>query len=323
MSFSKIVLPLDGSRFAEQSLPHARLLAHAYGSRVLLLHILYTEAFAVEVCADSVDWRLHRLEMQAYLKRIADQLSCSGIQATYHVIDGRPAEQIIEFAHEHIADLIVLCAYGYGGVSQFPLGSTAQKVMSVPGSSYLVVRPQATPASTAQIGYRRILVPVDGSQRSEWAVGMAADLARTQNAELILLQVIQVPEILRRTPMSPEENALSSRFVEINRRAAEHNLADLRKHFSKDISLRTFLRVSPTISSVIQQIATDENVDLIALSAHGGTEPPISSSGSVCRSILAYGHLPVLVFQDQPRGIINQDLAHNEEDRSPRKAYGM
>jgi nucleotide-binding universal stress UspA family protein len=320
MAFKRILVPLDGSQLSEEALPHARRLARVFDAQVVLLHVLRTQPSAVEACADSVDWRLHRLEILSYLKRLAEQFSQQGIETKYHTTEGRPAEQVVEFACENDIDLMVLSAYGWGGVTQFPFGSTVHKILSVPCASQLVIRP-GQPVS-ADAGYRRILVPVDGSQRAEWAAGLAATVARAQNAELILLQVVAVPEMLRRTPMTPEELRLRNQLVDLNRTAAERYLAELANRLQNGARIRQHLLVSPTVGSAIQHLAEQEHVDLIALSAHGGSECA-DSSGSVCRSILLHSQVPVLVFQDQPQHTINEDQLPHMESRGAQTVYGM
>jgi nucleotide-binding universal stress UspA family protein len=90
MTFKRILIPLDGSQLAEESLPHAEHLAHAFNSEVMLLHVLGTQPSDTEACADSVDWRLRPLEPLGYLKRIANQFVQAGINARYNVTEGRP-----------------------------------------------------------------------------------------------------------------------------------------------------------------------------------------------------------------------------------------
>src|SRR3546814_12147968 len=68
--------------------------------------------------------------------------------------------------------LVVLCAYGWGGTSEFPFGGTVHKVLASTEIAYLLVRPGGG-AGEAQ-PYRRVLVPLDGSRGAEWAVTLAA-----------------------------------------------------------------------------------------------------------------------------------------------------
>src|SRR3546814_17076678 len=65
--------------------------------------------------------------------------------------------------------LVVLCAYGWGGTSEFPFGGTVHKVLASTEIAYLLVRPGGG-AGEAQ-PYRRVLVPLDGSRSEARRVG--------------------------------------------------------------------------------------------------------------------------------------------------------
>ena len=64
--------------------------------------------------------------------------------------------------------------------------------------------------------------------------------------------------------------------------------------------VRTRLVVNDNIPMTIYQLADEEAVDLIVLSAHGYTGEPLWPYGSVTNSLIAYSIHPVLVVQDLP-----------------------
>jgi nucleotide-binding universal stress UspA family protein len=297
MSFRRILVPLDGSPLAEEALPHAMRLARASAAIVTLLHVLPTRSSADPInadSADSVDWRMRRLEMLGYLRRVAVPLQKAGIGVEFHVSEGRPAEQILDFCRSREIDLIILGAYGWGGVSEFPFGSTVQKMLSVPGASQLVVRPGR--GDTGDGRYRRILVPVDGSQRADWVVSMARELAQAQDAELVLLQVVQLPEMPRRIPATAAEDEQRKRWVEMSSSAARRYLEELAGRIGGG-KARLELTVSGSVAAAIQETAEQTGSDLIVIGAHGAAGPGIFC-GSVCRSVLLGCRQPVLVLQD-------------------------
>src|SRR3546814_12091304 len=78
--------------------------------------------------------------------------------------------------------LVVLCAYGWGGTSEFPFGGTVHKVLASTEIAYLLVRPGGG-AGEAQ-PYRRVLVPFDGSRGAEWGVTLAASIPLHVEADI-------------------------------------------------------------------------------------------------------------------------------------------
>ncbi|SDK18401.1 universal stress protein [Microbulbifer yueqingensis] len=300
MPFKHILLPLDGSHLAEEAIAHAMALARQNGAEVHLLHVQKSESHADDQAVDPVDWRLRRAELTSYLKRLAARMSSEGIAVTLTVVEGRPAEQIVEYCETASIDLIVLTAYGKGGLSRFAFGSTAQKVFSGAGRSFLLLRPGEPPADAEGAGYRRILVSMDGSPRSEWVACEVASMARGQDVELILLQVIAIPDMPRRMPITREEHATREKFVECNRRAAIAYLEEIARQLQNGIKVRPRLVVAQNVAERIYAIAAEEHADLIAMSAQDWQSATGQATGNICHTVMSHSSLPVLVFQDLP-----------------------
>lgn len=299
MAFDRILAPLDGSRMAEESLSHAVRVARAYKSRLYLLQVLDVRSGVPEHGPEDFDWRLYKIQVLGYLNSLADRLAEEGVEIETHVTEGRAPDQIVDFIRDRRIDLVVLCAYGWGGVSEFPFGGTVQKVIAGPETSVLVVRPTNDAAGTKE-HYGRILVPLDGSQRAAWAVSLVAGMANQKSPEIIALQVVGSPDMPRTRPLTREETELCSKLVECNRRAASAYLEEIKKRFAGRLSIRTRLEVSPHVVDTIEQVAEAEDVDLIALTAHGASDLVARSSGTICQSVVLLASRPVLVLQDSP-----------------------
>ncbi|WP_078084367.1 universal stress protein [Microbulbifer mangrovi] len=300
MPFKHILLPLDSSSLAEEAVTHAITLARSSGADIHLLHVQKSPSHSDEHCTDPVEWRLRRAELRKYLKELSDQIAEQNIEVTLSIVEGRPAEQIVEYCEEHDIDLIVITAFGKGGISRFDFGSTAQQVLSGSGRSFMVVRPVGTPVGEDETNYQRILISMDGSPRSEWVACQIATLMRGQKVEIILLQVIAIPEMPRRMPITREEHATREKFVECNRRAAEAYLEEIARQLRNGIKVTPQLQIAQNIAEHIYATAARENVDLIAMSAHDWQSGAQQVTGTVCHTVMCQSDLPVLVFQDLP-----------------------
>lgn len=300
MPFKHVLLPLDGSTTAEESIGHAVLVAQSSGADVHLLHVQKPPSQSEGHSVDPVDWRLRRAELTSYLKRLSEGISAQGVAVKTAVREGRPAEQIVEYCDEAEIDLIVFTAYGKGGVTRFHFGSTAQKVLSGSGRSFMIVRPGGMPIDAAEKAYQRILVSVDGSARSEWVACEVAAMMRGQKVELILLQVISVPDMPRRMPVTQEEHATREKFVENNRRAAEAYLEEMARQLQNGIKVKSRLEVTRNQAECICASAAEEDVDLIAISAHDWQSGMQRVTGNLCQTVMCQSPVPVLVLQDAP-----------------------
>ena len=169
----RVLVPLDGSRTAESILPHARGLALSLGASVRLLHVL-EQGRAAGLSRDSVEWRLHRAEARSYLDQVAERLDLGGLEVDTMVAEGRPARQVIFEARRWKADLIAVSSHGHGGPDLFSLGSIAQKIVSRAGVSILLSRADPPPPEGAPevASYQRVILPVDLSRRSDWALSV-------------------------------------------------------------------------------------------------------------------------------------------------------
>jgi nucleotide-binding universal stress UspA family protein len=204
--FHKLLVPLDGSSIAEAAIPHAAAVAATFGSDVLLLRVIPVRQRSGAAPMDIIDRRLCHAEARAYLEAVATDLRAHNLTVETHACRGQPAEQIVEAAHKHDVDLVVLTTHGVGGCTEFPVSGTAQKVISrAPVSVFMV--PTSEPAvhapGTPEGAYRRVLVGLDGSRRGEWALGPAAALARYTGAELLLVHVVPVPETFEEPSTEP------------------------------------------------------------------------------------------------------------------------
>jgi nucleotide-binding universal stress UspA family protein len=276
--------------------------AQVFSARITLLRILEPPAAPASAsrARDAVEWQVRRAEAHSHLARLDSAVRASGLTSTLELLEGRPAEQIINFARGHDADLVVLSSHGEGGLSGWALSSTAQKVVARVDSSVLVI-----PAHTADtrpagdLRLRRILVPLDCSPRAECVVPLAVALARAHDAELILAHVVPEPEVPRRMPPSAEDAAIASRLTERNRVEGERYLGELQRQLAGQ-ALRVSVRsmVSSRRAPALRALADEADVDLIVACAHGRSADASERYGSVAASLLAESSRPILVVQD-------------------------
>jgi nucleotide-binding universal stress UspA family protein len=300
----RILVPLDGSPLAERALPHAAALARAFGAQVVLLQVLAAEKRAGRWPVDPAEWRLRRREAVVYLGVLATRLKEAGLKVRGEVAEGNVEETIVGEAIAKKADLIVVSTHGRGGFSEFGLGGTAAKVLVSAGVSVLVVRSASDMAETADLafGYDRVLVAVDCSPRSDWALHLAARIARSCGAELLVAHVVPMPELVGRAPVSPRETRMVEKVVQVNREAAQAYLDDVAlKLAAPGLEVRTSVQVASRVAVTLDELAQREDAGLVVLSAHGASGPSPWPYGSVSGMLATFGSTPLLIFQDVVR----------------------
>jgi nucleotide-binding universal stress UspA family protein len=307
--FKRILLPLDSSKLAECVLPHLVAIAKICEPEVKLLRVL--EPFGVTArmrMIDPVDWQTRKAEAESYLSGITARINKAGLQVSKQLVDGRPAEQIIDAAHSWNADLIIMSSHGQSGLSPWNVSSVVQQVVMRSHRSLMIIRAyQSVTEELTGLQYHRIFLPLDGSQRAEMPLAVAESLARAHNGEILVAHVVRQPELPRRTSASQEDLLLANQLTERNRVEALKYLEDLKSRI--DLTIQTKLEVSPSISRSLHQIAEQNNVDLTILSAHGYSGDTRWPYGSVGLGFIVYGSSPLLILQDLPTNQIEPTLA--------------
>lgn len=293
-----ILVPLDGSVLAEGALPQAIAVAKAFSADLTLLHIVET-GYEGRRPVDAVEWRSRRAEAQAYLVEIKQRLRSAQLNVKTVVAEGKASEEILGCCRQHEVDLVVLTSHGHQGIDEFDFGPTLHQVISAASVSIMLARPAEERITSPEASpYRRILVPLDGSRRAEWALSLAATIASTHNASLLLAHVVQVPEMARGFPLGQEEEEVAQKLVELNRAAAESYLSQQKNQLSLGEKCEYFLEVSRRVPKAIQELAEKKEVDLVVLSAHGYTGDRQWLYGGVAGSLISHCRIPLLVLQD-------------------------
>jgi len=144
----RIVAAVDHSEPSLRAVRLAADLAGKYGAALVLLTVVRDagapdagmEAFAAMEHIHEPVPALHIEAARDGLSALRDSLMQQGsAKVTVEAAAGDPAEQIIGFARDDRADLIVLGSRGHGRLAGLLLGSVAQKVVALAGCPVLVV----------------------------------------------------------------------------------------------------------------------------------------------------------------------------------------
>jgi universal stress protein A len=138
-----IVLPIDFSELSMAAVPWAKRMAAVTNG---VVHCVYTveppQVYSALDMAPAVPLpttdELNQSAQQQLETFASEQLA--GIDTETHVLIGKPAEQIVEYAKEVNADLIVMTTHGYSGLEHVVLGSTTESVLRKAGCPVLSIR---------------------------------------------------------------------------------------------------------------------------------------------------------------------------------------
>jgi nucleotide-binding universal stress UspA family protein len=341
--FNRILVPLDGSPLAEQAIPHAELFARIFGSKIILLQILEPTSYHENPNAvDPLTWQIHKAEADVYLQGIALRIrnnlgeDSRGTEnqkqkrVEYVILEGKIAENIVNFAHSENIDLLIISSHGSGGLSRWNISSVTQKVINLIYLPVLIVR--AYVQYNLEEGlhvYRRILLPLDSSRRAEYSLAAGIELARglissdkaqsniANKSKLVLAAVIRPSELPIPEPFPIEIKQLSDQLTEISRLAVYKYLDEIKMRLP--VECETCVVENKSVASAIEELAGQEDIDIVILCAHGYSGEVAWPYGMITRNYLEHGTKPVLVIQDVPLSQVRPTAAEEAAEKSGRR----
>jgi len=290
--FRTILVPLDGSPFAEQALPWALSIARRAGACLDLVrgHVLYAfkdPAYSWGPYDPAMDAEAARQE-HLYLEGAARRLSAAALvpisAAVVASVPGLEAEGILGRARAAGADLIVMSTHGRGPLSRLALGSVADQVVRRAFLPVLLVRPrEPAPGPFAEPAAESVLIPLDGSALAERALEPAADLAGLLGARCDLVRVVAPgggPE------QAAEEGEARSYLGRVAGRLGQRGL---------EAQTRVLAARQPAEAILLAARAWGSG--LIALATHGRGGIRRALLGSVADQVLRAAPCPLLVYR--------------------------
>ncbi|HEY9117265.1 MAG TPA: universal stress protein [Roseivirga sp.] len=315
--FEHILLPLDGSSLAERVLPHAVALSEAFNAKLTLLRVIHKgNEEEQNNIVNPMTWQIKKSEAEAYIKSVQNQLAEINVDSDIKILEGNPAQQIIEFARNEDVGLIILSSHGSSGVSAWNINSTVQKVLLRAFVPVMIIRAyEEDVGSLIGLKYQRLLLPLDGSKRAECILPMAKSISRAQDSKVFLTHIIEAPRLPRQTPVSDEVKNIIEQLEDLNFKEANTYLAQVKDQFESD-KAETIIESSEKPSITMHNIIDREQIDLVMLSAHGYSGESRWPYGKIALSFIVYGTTPLIIMQDLSIEEVGKTLAEKFAEQS-------
>jgi len=184
--YDDVLLPVDDATSATAVLHHAGALANRTDATVRLLNVADTAHDSVTATDGEVVDALERAGRKV-VDEAAETLETLGVEYATDVVQGSPAETIVDYATRYEYDLVAMATRGRGGLSRYLLGSVTEKVIRLSSVPVLTL---ASENGRLTFPYERILVATDGSRQATNAVDHALALAETVDATVHALSVV-------------------------------------------------------------------------------------------------------------------------------------
>jgi len=302
----KVLVGVDGS---EHSMCAVALVGKLVASPHDKIGLYYSPPrVKIDSAGDDVDAAMKQVRetlAQGVFAKAREQLPAD-LRDSVHTIVGThsPRKGLLLAAEQWRADMIAVGARGLGPLASLLLGSVASRVAQAATVPVLVVR--AKPDSTARQAIR-VLVPYDGSDSSGRTAALIKKLQWPNQSVGQTLTVIQ-PMTLGPVPHWIEEQVRDQQTEEMAQAWKADHEQERAKALERLVAFsdelpQLFQKSEPTVAEghISEEIlkAIDVNdIDLVAIGAHGHGLWQRFVTGSVSETILGHASCSVLLVRD-------------------------
>ena len=282
-----VLVPLDGSRLAEESLFVAQTISRVFSSEVTLLTVASGDSGGVRagsVFSGGLGYKGEG-EYKLYLERVAAQLYTNGVQAQTLVCDGPVVEAIGSNAGNG-QDLIVMSTNGRSGFKRLVMGSVANKVIQTSVTPILLLKPTDGWRSRGT-GFQRLLVALDGSTYSERVLPYVRLFAQNFFSEVTLLTV----------PVGNSSEAYRNQLDQYLQGVADELRED-------GVQAQVMVTGNGPARSIVN-VSQDQMIDLIMLATQGRGGFDRLMVGSVAYRVIETMPCPLFLVPKNREQIVN------------------
>lgn len=281
-----VVVLLDGSEYASQAIPVAKAVCKATNAKLTLL------SSVKDYTPELVDiFEKTKAERQIYLRKEAKKLSADGITVDSQVRPGFIADACKQLVDENTLDLVITSTRGKSGSPNWETGGVSNKLVKKITRPVLLV-PTTDAPNGKPFSMERILVPLDGSIRSEASLPFARTMAKAFNSELILLSVLAVPK-------AKNYGAVGD-VVEQIRSKAKHRMRDFLEAVAlslrqEGLNVRTIVKGAMPARTICS-VGLKEDAGMIVITSRGRGSLDLLFLGSVAERVVSGTQSSVLMI---------------------------
>jgi nucleotide-binding universal stress UspA family protein len=265
----KILLAHDFSKSSEQVVATAITLAKVFQAKIIPIHVLPDEDIN-----EKVKLLLHETATQK-LEQTADRIKKEGIEVGEPLLKyGSPYESIVNAAQNERVNLIVVGSGETIGKENFQLGTTAHRIIQGSDQPVFVVK-------EGDFKVERILCPVDFSSNSKRALKNAITISRRFEAELVIMNVLELPGVKWLTSQKgsaeEQDQRLKQQKEKFNQFVEDFNLVGL--------NCRQEIRNGEASSEILKAVS-EHHIDLLLMGTAGKTGLSRLVIGSVTEKVI-------------------------------------
>ena len=271
-----ILIPIDGSESTEETVLYARSMCPKSETRIVLLHVTPV----VNTVNSSIDNVPH-------VKTIHDALLGEDWAVEIETRMGDPVFEILKMAILLPATMILMSTHGRSGIERIRDGSVTEQVLKQSPCPVFILhstRPEPADNRTENL-FKRILVPLDGTEASSAILECVERFAKMHDAEVLLFH-----DEMESAEYDDKKAAIKAKLQDQSVELANTGL-------KVSLDMTTYKR---PIREILDRI-DDMNIDLVSMATHGDTGEMRALDESVTAEIIRHSNCPLLVWSAEPQ----------------------
>jgi len=138
--YERMLVPTDGSAGMAAVVEHAADLAASHGAEIHAVYVVDTTRFTGLPMETGWEGITETLREEGERALAAVERLVDGCPVRTAMLEGAPSRQIVEYAHDHDVDLVVMGTHDRGGINRLLLGSVAERVVRTANVPVLTLR---------------------------------------------------------------------------------------------------------------------------------------------------------------------------------------
>jgi nucleotide-binding universal stress UspA family protein len=287
--YDDVLVPVDRNSVASAVLYHVGEIAHWADATVRLIHVADTGRDSVSVTGGDVVDALER-EGEGIVEEAGKTLDTLGVDYVTDVVQGTPAETIVDYADRFDYDLVVMPTHGREGLSRYLLGSVTEKVVRLSRVPVLTARMRDDEDLT--FPFEGVLLPTDGSPSAGRAVAHGLDLAAAMDATVHAVSVVEDdvlgPDVRSTVSAAETEGVAREALDDVVAAAEERGIDDVETHVERGAADESILDAVEAygVDGIVMGTTGRSGVDRILL-------------GSVAEKTVRSAPVPVITVGDE------------------------
>lgn len=282
LAVKNILFTTDYSDSSRHALPFATELARHYQSHLYIANVVEQipmSSVPMDVMPPDLD--LDRERSTKHMQQFIQTDELQGVTTETIIDSGFLWPIVAELVEKRKIDLVVLGTHGRGAMKRLLLGSAAEEIFRHCACPVLTIGPHVD-VSRAHVGkMEKILFATDFSTGSVHALDYALALVAEHNAQLLMIHVVQPTAV----PLDLTDELVAD---------SEAKLKDMILPDEMPSKPPLFLTLIGVPSEQVLHFAERENVDMIVIGMHKGTELSSHWPNEFAAKIIGHAHCPVL-----------------------------